>query len=430
MANAQDTNSDVVIVGAGAAGLYAAYTLDNLGFDVLVLEARPRIGGRVHPIWQRQHDGHDDGHGEDDGDPGFWINSSDGEVITVELGAMEVMGTKNSFVHDDINAAFPGRLVPCFTYDKNQQAMFEATWDNNNATVRYPGSGPSEVYDYWDFYVHTGDNGGSHAAGISNLDDLAAGGSHSAGITPSSDSFHLYAAHPGSSFQVRLDDMDVLSQARQAAAWQYGDGTNCFVGNEGYLKTLNALYFDDIIHLVSLDTPVVEINTAGAQPFARAEAGRDSGVFNNHYAGSIIVAISVGRLLSTDLHQIDFVPDLPTIKTDAMATLNGKDVGGKIILKWDSIFWNPDVQYMITDGVGTQCWQEGAHKSIPASDSVVWACELSPDIFPIALASCSAVTDKQDFRQCVIDEVALDFLNQWSGSGATLANLEDSHWAD
>ena len=31
------TDHDVVIVGAGAAGLYAAYTLKNLGYDVLIV---------------------------------------------------------------------------------------------------------------------------------------------------------------------------------------------------------------------------------------------------------------------------------------------------------------------------------------------------------------------------------------------------------
>ena len=38
---------DVIIVGAGSAGLYAAFELNNLGFDVLVLEAQDRHGGRV-----------------------------------------------------------------------------------------------------------------------------------------------------------------------------------------------------------------------------------------------------------------------------------------------------------------------------------------------------------------------------------------------
>lgn len=41
---------DVAIIGAGAAGLGAARTLENSGLSVVVLEARDRIGGRAHTI--------------------------------------------------------------------------------------------------------------------------------------------------------------------------------------------------------------------------------------------------------------------------------------------------------------------------------------------------------------------------------------------
>jgi monoamine oxidase len=40
--------TDVIIIGAGAAGLMAAYTLVKAGRKVTVLEARNRIGGRIH----------------------------------------------------------------------------------------------------------------------------------------------------------------------------------------------------------------------------------------------------------------------------------------------------------------------------------------------------------------------------------------------
>ena len=40
----------VLVVGAGFAGLAAAYELGRAGFDVVVLEARDRIGGRVHTV--------------------------------------------------------------------------------------------------------------------------------------------------------------------------------------------------------------------------------------------------------------------------------------------------------------------------------------------------------------------------------------------
>jgi monoamine oxidase len=38
----------VVIIGAGAAGVAAASKLDRNRFDVLILEAEDRIGGRIH----------------------------------------------------------------------------------------------------------------------------------------------------------------------------------------------------------------------------------------------------------------------------------------------------------------------------------------------------------------------------------------------
>ncbi|MFP9100111.1 flavin monoamine oxidase family protein [Flavobacterium sp. RHBU_24] len=42
--------TDVIIIGAGAAGLMAAYTLAKAGKTATVLEARNRLGGRIHTI--------------------------------------------------------------------------------------------------------------------------------------------------------------------------------------------------------------------------------------------------------------------------------------------------------------------------------------------------------------------------------------------
>ncbi|MBD0301341.1 MAG: FAD-dependent oxidoreductase, partial [Tolypothrix sp. T3-bin4] len=40
----------VIVVGAGLAGLTAAYELTCAGFDVQLFEARERVGGRVQTV--------------------------------------------------------------------------------------------------------------------------------------------------------------------------------------------------------------------------------------------------------------------------------------------------------------------------------------------------------------------------------------------
>jgi monoamine oxidase len=47
------TDFDVVVIGAGAAGLAALRELDEAGLRVIVLEARDRVGGRVYTVHDR-----------------------------------------------------------------------------------------------------------------------------------------------------------------------------------------------------------------------------------------------------------------------------------------------------------------------------------------------------------------------------------------
>jgi monoamine oxidase len=51
---AVEDDSDVIVIGAGLSGLHAAWTLEQQGFRVLVLEGRDRVGGRVLSFTQAQ----------------------------------------------------------------------------------------------------------------------------------------------------------------------------------------------------------------------------------------------------------------------------------------------------------------------------------------------------------------------------------------
>ena len=52
MAN-QDSDQ-IIVIGAGAAGLMAARELGRAGKKVTILEARDRCGGRIHPLPARE----------------------------------------------------------------------------------------------------------------------------------------------------------------------------------------------------------------------------------------------------------------------------------------------------------------------------------------------------------------------------------------
>ena len=60
----------VLVVGAGYAGIACARQLADMGYVVQVLEARGRIGGRVHSL----------------------VTQAEGQKVTVELGAAVLMG--------------------------------------------------------------------------------------------------------------------------------------------------------------------------------------------------------------------------------------------------------------------------------------------------------------------------------------------------
>ena len=50
---------DVIVVGAGIAGLAAAERLSSSGLRVLVLEAQQRVGGRIWTQWTGMNQNHE-----------------------------------------------------------------------------------------------------------------------------------------------------------------------------------------------------------------------------------------------------------------------------------------------------------------------------------------------------------------------------------
>jgi monoamine oxidase len=84
------TDIDVLVIGAGISGLAAAHALTFKGLKVTVLEARSRIGGRIHTV-----DGFDLG--------AHWVHGTEGNPIT---NLARISGIPLYFVGGD--SSYPG----------------------------------------------------------------------------------------------------------------------------------------------------------------------------------------------------------------------------------------------------------------------------------------------------------------------------------
>jgi len=105
-------NNKVIVIGAGAAGLSAAWYLQKAGFDVLVLEGSDRVGGRVHTI---RKDGYILDLGADGNSTGYHTYLD----LTREMGLEHAMswmpGTVGTIVDGKVRYMDPSSMVSLLT---------------------------------------------------------------------------------------------------------------------------------------------------------------------------------------------------------------------------------------------------------------------------------------------------------------------------
>jgi monoamine oxidase len=310
------TDHDFVIVGAGAAGLYAAYELDALGYDVLILEATNRHGGRV-------------------------FSDSLGDV-DIEHGAEELYGSKNNFVYNDIVGLYgSGAQVEIFTGGSSQDQLLSI--DGGDTCWVYTGNceQDADISDYWDFYYDVGNhkNDPSDILVSDHLDQtLNVDSNHRA--------YHLYeAGSPAGEYGTTVERLGLRSLARQGDLWPLSESIYG-LGPAGYLDALDALYFQFVLPKISYNSPVTVVDTSGIKPVA-IDA---NGVY--HYADAILVTVSVG-VLKAEI--IDFIPDLPASKVTAYTTI-GMGRGMKVSLRFSSQFWDNKMFSLLAEGTTGNCW--------------------------------------------------------------------------
>ncbi len=317
------TSGNVVIVGAGAAGLYAAKVLKEAGINVIILEASDTHGGRVKPL-----EGFADFH--------------------VEAGAEFVHGKGNtagdppSFLWSSINDYNPDLLLEYGAYKEMYQIgtgyEVEPYWD-------------AELEAAWQFYLnmyaYTGDD-------VFMSDYLLS----EYGIDESHPYWHIYEAWIGSEFGTTIKRIGMKSIAISEVLWL--TGSKDYLLDDSYLSILETLFFNPILSDIQYNKQVTAINYSGTNAIVSCADG------SSFITDKVIVTVPIPILKE---NTISFTPLLSFVKSTAINALQ-MGAGMKLILKFSNRFWGDEIQDMTMDGYTTFIWDPGRDKT-GATDAVL-----------------------------------------------------------
>jgi polyamine oxidase len=272
----------VIVVGAGMSGLTAARALQDQGYEVIVLEARDRLGGRT------------------------WTEDVGG--ATLDLGGAWIHGPRGNPLAE---------MIPDYS-----------RWEPFSGTAYGPDGEVSGriARDGMAFSRNTTDYAGpSWAEGVQQwLDDE--------GWTGTDRELRRVAAEQAAM------ELDVGGPA-ELASLEHWDHMDWFTGGDhvpegGYVTLVDRL-------AQTLDIRLNEVVTAIEQD----EDGVTVTASQDFEGSHVIVTVPLGVLKAGS---IDFEPDLPVTKTDAIEAL---DMGGleKVVLVYEERWWNAGEGVMVLD---------------------------------------------------------------------------------
>jgi monoamine oxidase len=298
-----DFKGSVAIIGAGAAGLYAAHLLHQRGISVRLFEASDRWGGRIRPL------------------TGF----SD---FPVELGAEEIHGSNSVFYSlvAASGAAFASDDLTDFAeLDGVLQSSSEIESDPDVIQMQ-------ELIDSLDEYS----GADISALAYANVNGLPARVQH------------FFNAELANERGTSLDRIGMAGLQEEAALWASGED-NYMLRAQSILSIFETA-FADILPKITLNTPITQINWGGSNVVLTAQNG------DTFQADRVIITSSI-KVLQDDL--IEFAPSLPATTIQGINRI-GMDRGMKVILKFSSRFWPEDTGSIFTSGYVPEYWATGA----------------------------------------------------------------------
>lgn len=269
----------VIVVGAGAAGLYAAKRMKEHGAEVTILEATDRIGGRVRIL------------------EGF----SD---IGIDLGAEWIHG-QNALTRNLAQAA--GFSI----FEDEAETLYRIGSDLLDTVPASPVQQLQRILEGEVSYNGPDISLRDHATQL--------------GLPTGHDGLLEALA---SEFGTRSGRLSVFYTPREFEKWSSGSTDYRYARTQ--FDFLNEAIAASVMDRVITNAPVTSIDYAGSTVVVTTHDG------TVHEADRVLVTVSLG-VLKAGL--IDFSPALPAAKVEAIQTV-GFDFGMKVFLRFSQNFWN------------------------------------------------------------------------------------------
>jgi monoamine oxidase len=299
-------DADVIVIGAGAAGLAAARSIASRSLRAIVLEARDRVGGRV------------------------WSPESSPSAVTTELGA--------EFIHG------PAKETMALLRDDGIAAL--DTGDESWMCSNGGGLQRNEV----DFGA---------AAGIFDAArDLPEDESVDTFLRRfENDDRMRETADAARAFVEGFDAADpAIASARSIAdEWRSGVDVASARPRGGYRPMFDRLYDACVASGVQFRMPAIVRRIAWRRGYVAVDATNSNGRSQTLQARACIVTLPVGVLKHRgDESDVVFDPELPVVKRDAMQSiLMGSVV--KVALWFRTAFWEQLNNGRYRDGAFFRC---------------------------------------------------------------------------
>lgn len=304
-------NGKVIVIGAGASGIYAAHLLMKNGVDVTILEASNRVGGRM-------------------------IANTDFSDFPIEMGAEEIHG-KRSVLYDLASFVSSENLV--------EHEGKDFYWMNNLLRDEQNLLSQSEFAGEVETMFQLIDSFGSYPEENKLLSQYLVDFPLNSILHPIVNA--LVANEYGSSSN-RIG-MLALKEAEAG----YSSGNQSFGLNGISYWQLFERAFSDAIGKVVLNEAVQLIDYSSDSILVKTNQG------NEYKANRVLITVPLTMLKN---NSIDFIPDLPPGKNQAIQSIEMGN-GLKITLKFTSSFWEAETNSIIGASLVPEYWVTAADKT-------------------------------------------------------------------